>query len=89
MIYIIRDFLIRKTEKISVVLSFANQMGMVAATSLATKMINNFAPRYMVMTGIAGGTKPDKLNFGDVIVAKTSWDYRAGKILERTIVHNI
>lgn len=58
-------------------------MGMVAATSLATKMINNFAPRYMVMTGIAGGTKPDKMNFGDVIVAKTSWDYRAGKDIRK------
>ena len=70
-------------RKISVVLSFANQMGMVATTSLATKMINNFAPRYMVMTGIAGGTKPDKMNFGDVIVAKTSWDYRAWKDIRK------
>lgn len=70
-------------RKISVVLSFANQMGMVATTSLATKMINNFAPRYMVMTGIAGGTKPDKMNFGDVIVAQRSWDYRAGKDIRK------
>lgn len=74
-----KGFFDTEDKKISVVLSFANQMGMVAATSLATKMINNFAPRYMVMTGITGGTKPDKMNFGDVIVAKTSWDYRAGK----------
>lgn len=74
-----KGFFDTEDKKISVVLSFANQMGMVAATSLATKMINNFAPRYMVMTGITGGTKPDKMNFGDVIVANTSWDYRAGK----------
>ena len=66
-------------KKIRVVFSNANQMGMVAATSLTTKMINNFAPRYMVMTGITGGTKPDKMGFGDVIVASSSWDYRAGK----------
>jgi nucleoside phosphorylase/CheY-like chemotaxis protein len=78
-----KGFFDTEDRKISVVLSFANQMGMVAATSLATKMINNFAPRYMVMTGIAGGTKPDKLNFGDVIVAKTSWDYRAGKDIRK------
>lgn len=70
-------------RKISVVLSSANQMGMVATTSLATKMINNFAPRYMVMTGIAGGTKPDKMNFGDIIVAQRSWDYRAGKDIRK------
>lgn len=78
-----KGFFDTEDRKISVVLSFANQMGMVAATSLATKMINNFAPRYMVMTGIAGGTKPDKMNFGDVVVAKTSWDYRAGKDIRK------
>ncbi len=78
-----KGFFQTEDRKISVVVSFANQMGMVATTSLATKMINNFAPRYMVMTGIAGGTKPDKMNFGDVIVAKTSWDYRAGKDIRK------
>lgn len=66
-------------QRIRVVFSNANQIGMVATTSLTTKMINNFAPKYLVMTGITGGTKPDKMNFGDVIVASCSWDYRAGK----------
>lgn len=66
-------------KKIRVVFSHANQMGMVAATSLTTKLINNFAPKYLVMTGIIGGTKEDKMNFGDVIVATKAWDYRAGK----------
>lgn len=65
--------------KRKVVISSANQMGMVAATSLTTKMIANFIPKYVVMTGIAGGTKPDKMNFGDIIVATCAWDYRAGK----------
>ncbi len=66
-------------QKIRVVFSYANQKGMVAATALATKMIVNFIPKYIVMTGITGGTKPDKMNFGDVIVASCAWDYRAGK----------
>ena len=70
-------------KKIRVVISYANQMGMVAATSLTTKIINNFTPKYMVMTGITGGTKPDKMNFGDVIVALSSWDYRAGKDIRK------
>ena len=73
----------KEDKKIRVVISFANQMGMIATTSLATKMINNFAPKYMVMTGITGGTKPDKMNFGDVIVAVRSWDYRAGKDIRK------
>ncbi len=72
-------YFMKNDKKIRVVISFANQMGMVAATSLTTKMINNFAPKYMVMTGITGGTKQDKMNFGDVIIAVRSWDYRAGK----------
>lgn len=76
-------YFMKDDKKIRVVISFANQMGMVAATSLTTKMINNFAPKYMVMTGITGGTKPDKLNFGDVIVAVRSWDYRAGKDIRK------
>ena len=76
-------YFMKNDKKIRVVISYANQMGMVAATSLATKMINNFAPKYMVMTGITGGTKPDKMNCGDVIVAVRSWDYRAGKDIRK------
>ena len=66
-------------KKIKVVFACANQIGMVAATSLATKMIFNFTPRYMVMTGIAAGTDRKKMNYGDVVVATTAWDYGAGK----------
>ena len=66
-------------KKIKVVFGSANQMGMVAATSLATKMIYNFIPRYLVMTGIAAGTDSKKMSYGDVVVASTAWDYRAGK----------
>lgn len=76
-------YFMKDDRKIRVVISFANQMGMVAATSLTTKMINNFTPKYMVMTGITGGTNPDKMNFGDVIVAVRSWDYRAGKDIRK------
>ena len=70
--------------KRKVVISSANQMGMVAATSLATKMIYNFAPRYFIMTGITGGTNPKEMNFGDIIVATRAWDYRAGKDIKKT-----
>lgn len=70
-------------EKIRVVVSNANQMGMVAATTLASKMINHFVPKYLVMTGITGGTKKDKMNYGDIIVASSAWDYRAGKDIKK------
>ena len=76
-------FFQKEDRKIRVVFTSANQMGMVAATSLTTKLINNFSPRYLVMTGIAGGTKEDKMNIGDVIVATKAWDYRAGKDIRK------
>lgn len=74
-------------KKIRVVFSNASQMGMVAATSLATKMINNFIPRYIVMTGITGGAKKEKMNYGDIIVASKAWDYRAGKDIKKDEEH--
>lgn len=74
-------------KKIRVVFSNASQMGMVAAASLTTKMINNFIPRYIVMTGITGGAKPEKMNYGDIIVASKTWDYRAGKDVKKEDQH--
>ena len=72
-------YFMKNERKVKVVLSHARQMGMVAATALATKIINNFTPKYLVMTGITGGTRPDETNFGDIIAATYSWDYRSGK----------
>ena len=72
-------YFIKDNKKVRVVLSFARQMGMVAAASLATKIINHFTPRYLIMTGITGGTRPDVTTFGDIIAATYAWDYRSGK----------
>lgn len=77
----------KEEEKIRVVFSYASQMGMVATTALATKMINNFIPKYIVMTGITGGAKPEKMNYGDVIVAAKAWDYRSGKDIKKEEEH--
>lgn len=74
-------------QKIRVIFSYASQMGMVAASALATKMINSFIPRYIVMTGITGGAKPEKMNYGDIIVAARAWDYRAGKDIKKEEAH--
>ncbi len=69
----------QKDEKrIRVVMTCCTQMGMVAAATLATKIIYNFVPKYIVMTGIAAGIE-GKVNLGDVVAAEYSWDYGAGK----------
>ena len=67
-----------KEKKISVVAVSPGQKGMSAAATLTTKVIHDFIPRYVVMTGIAAGLK-SKVNMGDVVVAQYAWDYGAGK----------
>lgn len=66
-------------KEITVIASSPSQMGMVASATLTTKMISEFKPRYLFMTGIAAGVK-GKNEYGDVIVADISWDYTSGKI---------
>ena len=57
----------------------AYEMGMSASAILATKMINRFKPRYLIMTGIAGGVANKGINCGDVVVADPCFDYESGK----------
>lgn len=57
----------------------AYEMGMSASAVLATKMIAKFKPRYLIMTGIAGGVSNKSLNYGDVMVADPCFDYESGK----------
>ena len=59
----------------------ALEMGMPAAAALAAKTVERFRPRYIAMTGIAGGIKGSG-NFGDVVVADSCWDYSGGKVAE-------
>jgi nucleoside phosphorylase/CheY-like chemotaxis protein len=61
----------------TIVASAAPQMGMAAATALSMKVIDNYRPRYLCMTGIAAGTKGC---YGDILVASQSWDYGSGKM---------
>lgn len=65
-------------KEFSVVASAAPRMGMPSSTALATKMIHNFRPRILCMTGIAAGIK-EHVKMGDIIVADPSWDWGSGK----------
>lgn len=69
---------VKDKEKRKVIMAQSTHMGMVPASTLTTRLIYNFSPRYVVMTGIAAGIK-EKVSFGDVIVAEYVWDYGAGK----------
>lgn len=62
----------------SVVAASCPRMGMSAAAVTATKLIQHFAPRFLVMTGITAGIR-GQVSIGDVVVADQSWDWGVGK----------
>ncbi len=65
-------------KKVSVITTKLPQMGMVAATALSMKLIDNFAPKYIIMPGIAGGVNSE-YEFGDIIIPREVKDYCSGK----------
>ncbi|MCT7462098.1 hypothetical protein N5S71_06170 [Aliarcobacter cryaerophilus] len=62
----------------SIVAACSPKMGMVASSTLTTKMCFHFHPKYFFMVGIAAGMK-DKNNIGDILIAEYSWDWGSGK----------
>lgn len=63
-------------KKLNIVACCIDKMGMTATTSLATRMIRNFRPKYLVLLGIAAGLKG---NIGDILIGTEFWDYGSGK----------
>lgn len=69
-----------KTRKtIRCISCYAPQMASVASSSLTTKLILRFHPRYLFMSGICAGLKGNKIGFGDILVASQVWDGMSGK----------
>lgn len=66
-------------KQLSVVAACAQQMGMPAAAVLASKLIAQFRPRYLAMSGIAAAVKGGDAKIGDILIADQSWDYESGK----------
>lgn len=68
-------------KSLKILLATNDTMGMVASSQISEKVIQNFRPRFLLMGGIAAGIE-NKSNFGDVLVATTSWNYESGKNIE-------
>ena len=62
-----------------VVCAASYEMGLSSAAILSTKLITLFRPKYLIMTGIAGGVDRDSLNYGDIMIADPCFDYESGK----------
>lgn len=57
------------------------EMGMTSSAAHTTKAVIHLKPKYVLMTGIAGGLEKDA-NIGDIIVATDVWNYNSGKYIE-------
>jgi nucleoside phosphorylase/CheY-like chemotaxis protein len=55
-----------------------NRMGLVNMAITASKSIELFQPKIVAMSGICAGN-PQEVNFLDVIIAETCWEYQTGK----------
>lgn len=69
---------IGKAEDKRVIAAAASRMGPVAASIMATKMIELFRPQYLLMPGITAGRK-GRIQIGDVLIADPCWDWGSGK----------
>ena len=69
-------------ESHKIVTAQQSVMGMTAATVLTMKAIEEFKPKYVIMSGIAAGTGDEARQiYGDVIVPDVIWDYSTGKFV--------
>jgi nucleoside phosphorylase len=57
-------------------------MGLTAAAIATTQLVLQFAPKIVVMIGIAAGTHAGNKQLGDVLVADPSVDYNSGKVAQ-------
>lgn len=62
---------------LSVVAAAQSQIGVVSAAILATKMILQWSPDYLVMVGIAAGYQG---NYGDILVPSRVFLHNSGKV---------
>jgi nucleoside phosphorylase len=62
-----------------VLIATDNKMGMPEACALSSKIIAKFSPTYLFMCGICGGVKDNEKEFGDILIATTTWNYDSGK----------
>ena len=65
---------------IRVVTCYALHMASTASSMLVTKVIFNFRPRYLFMTGIAAAVDRQEVSLGDIMIAECVWDGASGKI---------
>lgn len=82
--YFTTELALKSGETIRIVTCFQQLMASTASAMLTTKVIANFHPRYLFMTGIAASVKTadEGVGYGDVLVATEVWNAANGKLKE-------
>ena len=80
--YYTSELEVKSGEKIRIVTCYQQLMASVSCSMLTTKVIANFHPRYLFMTGIAASVKTQEegVGYGDVLVATEVWNAANGKL---------
>lgn len=63
-----------------IVATLLNTMGNLEAANATSDLINKWNPRYILVSGIAGGLDRSSQNFGDVIISDSIIYYESGKV---------
>jgi len=71
-----------KSRNLRVLIPFPYSMGLEAVSSLTTKVISKFRPRFIFMVGICAGNK-NVCKIGDVVIAEKSLNYHGVVEIER------
>jgi len=66
-----------------IIAAFQNSTGMVEAGIIAMHMLEKFRPKYLIMSGVCGGTMDS--NIGDIIIAKQIFTFQKGKVSDLTV----
>lgn len=79
--YYFYEIITAKGVKRRVVSAAAEKMGVTWSSQVATRIIEKFKPKMLLMTGICAGVE-GKTTLGDIIIGDPVWDWGAGKIAE-------
>jgi nucleoside phosphorylase len=63
-----------------IVATLLNTMGNLEAANATSDLINKWNPRYILVSGIAGGLDSSRQDFGDVVVSDSIIYYESGKV---------
>lgn len=83
--YHIGRFVRKDDERTSlrVVLAHQNEIGMVDAAILCSKIVFRWRPRVLAMVGVCGGCPDADLELGDLVIPREVFTWRTGKLAER------